>query len=108
MNNQGKSNIAIIGPKDIFQGLSALGINILYAEKEYDVERYLSDEKILKKHRIIFITETLASGVIDIVHGLNQKDYNIVLIPDNRGSLGLASERASDLFKIALGGEITK
>jgi len=100
-------NIKIIAPKYLVEPLKILGIEVFPAESEPDARQALEDISANKEPALIFITERLAVDLAELIDRLNRKpDMNIVLIPDNRGSTGTASEKLSSLVRNSIGAEV--
>ncbi|MBU1026658.1 MAG: hypothetical protein KKA31_02895 [Candidatus Margulisbacteria bacterium] len=99
--------IKIIGPKYLIAPLAILGLEILAAESELEARGALNKATIKNEPALIFITERLAADLQDEISSLNSKpDINIVMLPDNKGSLGLASFQIEHLVKNSIGAEV--
>ncbi|MCX5751746.1 MAG: hypothetical protein NT099_08825 [Candidatus Saganbacteria bacterium] len=98
--------IKLIGPKDLIQYLSLLGIETYPAQTTEEAKNAL--EQATKHHTaLVFITEKLAQPLIEEIETLNQKpETNIVLIPDHTGSTGLLSGRIHNLVRNSIGAEV--
>ena len=60
-----------------------------------------------KEPALILITERLAIDLMAAIAKLNQRpELNIVLIPDNQGSTGLASHQIQQLVKNSIGAAV--
>ncbi|MBU0672683.1 MAG: hypothetical protein KJ732_06630 [Candidatus Margulisbacteria bacterium] len=99
--------IKIIAPKYLIAPLPILGIETYPADSAADAKAALETATNKKEPALIFITERLAVDLQEEISKLNQKpDLNIVLIPDNQGSTGLASSQIQDLVKNSIGAEV--
>jgi len=99
------SKIALIGPENNIRGLEALGLTVLSAENSSQARKHL--EKLDEDHKVIFITERLAAGLLKEISELNKKPgISVTLIPDSRGITGLIIDRMQFLVKKAVGAEV--
>lgn len=99
--------IKIIAPKYLIAPLAILGLDTYPAESEAESRSALEKATGKKEPTLIFITERLAVNLQSEIARLNQKpDINIVLIPDNRGSTGLAASQIHTLVRNAIGAEV--
>ncbi|MBU0573362.1 MAG: V-type ATP synthase subunit F [Candidatus Margulisiibacteriota bacterium] len=98
------SKIALLGPKDMVNNLSLLGIKTFPCENEHEAERTLEEIKNAGKYGIIMMVDFLAHPIIDQINELNQKtQLNILLLSGNRPGMELAQERSRALIRYALG-----
>ncbi|MFH1406534.1 MAG: V-type ATP synthase subunit F [Candidatus Omnitrophota bacterium] len=96
------SDIAIIGQKDLILALGALGIGRYYADDSTQAKAAIAAAE-KDGAKIIFIFEKLAAGIIDLI---KEKIYPaVVVIPDNAGSIGLASGIVKKAATKAIGSE---
>ena len=99
--------IKFIAPKYLITPLQILGIETFPAESEMDARRALGEATAKREPALIFITERLAVDLQEEIDGLNKKaDINVVMIPDNRGSIGIASGKILDLVRNSIGAEV--
>ena len=99
--------IKMIAPKYLIGPLAALGIEILPADSEAEARTSLAAAVSKKEPALIFLTERLAVGLEEQIEQLNQRpDTNIVLIPDNRGSSGLAAAQIHHVVRNSIGAEV--
>lgn len=99
--------IKIIAPKYLASPLALLGIESLPADSEAEAKTALDRAAGKKEPALILITERLAVDLMQEINKLNQKpELNIVLIPDNQGSTGLASNQIQQLVKNSIGAEV--
>ncbi len=100
------SNIAVIGDKDsilCFRAVGVLTFPVTDPSEARAVVRRLFQEKV----SVIFITERVAKGLMDLIDELARETLpSIVLIPDNRGSLGQGMERIRQTVTRAVGADI--
>jgi V/A-type H+-transporting ATPase subunit F len=99
--------IKMIAPKYLIQPLALLGIELFPAESEAEARAALESACAKNEPALIFITERLAVDLQDEIGRLNRKpELNLVLIPDNRGSIGLAAEQIHNLVRNSIGAEV--
>ncbi|MFC1568213.1 V-type ATP synthase subunit F [Candidatus Margulisiibacteriota bacterium] len=99
--------IKMIGPKYLVSPLAALGLEVLAADSEAEGRRALEAATGKKEPALIFLTERLAVALQAEIEKLNQRpDVNIVLIPDNRGSTGLAAAEIHHVVRNSIGAEV--
>ncbi len=99
--------IKFIAPKYLIAPLALLGIETYPAESEVEAAGQLEAIAQKKEPALIFITERLAVDLKEEIDSLSKKpDINVVLIPDNRGSSGLAQEQIDYLVRNSIGAEV--
>ena len=99
--------LKMIAPKYLIQALPLLGIEIYPADGESEARQALANAVKLNEPALIFITERIASYLEEEIKALRENpEINLVLIPDNRGRLGLAAENINRLIKISMGAEV--
>jgi len=99
--------IKIIAPEYLIKPLSILGIELYPAEDEKAGKSALAAATQNHEAVLIFITERLATGLMPEINQLNlHPSINIVPIPDNQGSIGLASSRINSLIRNSIGAEV--
>ena len=99
--------IKIIAPKYLIDPLAILGIETYPANSEAEARTALETAAGKKEPALIFISERLAVDLQPEIEKLNQKpDINLVLIPDNRGSTGLATSQIHSLVRNSIGAEV--
>ncbi|UCE17428.1 MAG: V-type ATP synthase subunit F [Gemmatimonadota bacterium] len=100
------SNIAVIGDRDSIFCFHAVGVDVYPAEKADDVKAAF-DQVYEGGYAVIFITEQSA---IHIEERLREAAWrplpSIVLIPNNRGSLGYGLETLRHVVRKAVGADI--
>lgn len=96
--------IKIIAPKYIVAPLEILGISTYPADSEVEAKAALEKAAEKKEPALIFITERLAVDLAEEIDKINARpEMNVVLIPDNQGSTGLASDKIHALLKNSIG-----
>jgi vacuolar-type H+-ATPase subunit F/Vma7 len=99
--------IKIIGPKYLVTPLALLGIEPFPADSEAEAKTALARAAAKKEAALILITERLAVDLMAEINELNRKpELNVVLIPDNQGSTGLASNQIHQLVRNSIGAEV--
>ncbi|NQU16710.1 MAG: hypothetical protein HQ564_01485 [Candidatus Saganbacteria bacterium] len=101
------SKIAFIGPATLAKLLKLQGIDTFACEHEPETRKTLNNIMNQKKHRLVFLTEALATQLSDLDKILTKEEINVMIIPDNRGGGELSQEKIDRLVKFALGGEVT-
>jgi V/A-type H+-transporting ATPase subunit F len=100
------SNVAVIGDKDSILCFRAIGVLTFPLSEPAEASgavRRLVQEKV----SVIFITEQLAQGMMDLIEELGRMSTpSVVLIPNNQGSLGLGMERIQQTVIKAVGADI--
>lgn len=100
------SKIAIVGRKDVYLGFKALGLTVVDARTVAAAERAIQD-LVAQSYAIIFVSESLAAELESAIERYRQQSTPaIVMIPDNRGSLGIARARIRRLVERAVGIDI--
>lgn len=98
-------SIGIIGDKDSVFSFKALGVETFFCnERDTDGCIQIIKKLISMNYGVIFITENIARGVLDVIDRY-QKHYLpvIVLIPSSQGSLGIGISRLNDNVEKAIG-----
>jgi len=99
--------IKIIGPKYLIAPLAMLGMDAYPAESEAEAHAALEGAAAKKEPALLFITERLAVDLKSEIEELNRRpDMNVVLIPDNQGSTGLAASQIDKLIRNSIGAEV--
>lgn len=100
------AKIGVVGPKDIYLGFKSLGLRVIDARTPREAEAAIL-ELASQGAAIIFVAEGLAQGLLPLIERFSrQPSPAIVMIPDHRGSLGLARERLRRLVEKAVGIDI--
>ena len=99
-------NIAVIGKPDTVSVFSAFGISAFPIDNSEDAVLKLN-ELVSLNTDVVFITEELASQIRHIISETNIKTQtSITVIPDHKGSKGLATAIIKDTVKEAIGMDI--
>lgn len=99
--------IKMVAPKYLVSPLALLGIEPYPADSEAEAKTALARAATRKEPALILITERLAVDLMEEINKLNQKpELNVVLIPDNQGSTGLAANQIHQLVKNSIGAEV--
>ena len=102
------SNIAIVGDGDSISCFHAVGVDVYPADRPEEV-RSVFKEVTKQAYAIIFVTEQSARHIKEEIEELAwQPVPSIVLIPNNRGSLGLGRKGVREVVKRAVGADIMK
>jgi V/A-type H+-transporting ATPase subunit F len=97
--------IAVVGDKDSVLCFRAFGFSVFNAvEEEVAENRKLIDRLARDEYGIIFITEQIAQTLSETIDRYNDALVPaIILIPSNKGSLGLGMSRISSNVEKAVG-----
>ncbi|MBN2058595.1 MAG: hypothetical protein JW782_07350 [Candidatus Saganbacteria bacterium] len=99
--------IKMIAPKYLVAPLAILGIETYPANSEAEARTALERAGENKEPALILITEQLAVDLQAEISLLNRRpELNIVMIPDNQGSIGLAFDQINELVKNSIGAEV--
>ena len=99
--------IKFIGPKYLMDPLTILGIEVYPADSGSEARSALAAAAGNGQPALIFITENISTDLGREIDSLNQDtNINVVLIPDNQGSIGLSRTMVNDLIKNSIGAEI--
>ncbi len=100
------SDIAVVGDKDSILCFRAIGV-LTYPVSEPKEARSVIRRLMKEKVSVIFVTERIAEGMMDLIDELARRPLpSVVLIPDNQGSLGLGMERIRQTVTKAVGADI--
>jgi len=99
-------DVAVVGDKDSILCFRAIGVStfpVSEAAEARAVVRKLIQERV----SVIFVTEQIAQGMMDLVDELARESLpSIVLIPNNQGTLGLGVDRIRQTVTKAVGADI--
>jgi vacuolar-type H+-ATPase subunit F/Vma7 len=99
--------IKIIAPKYLIEPLAILGIETYPADSEGEAKLALEKATEKREPALIFFSERLAVDLGPEIEKLNKKpDINVVLIPDNRASIGFAASQIQALVRNSIGAEV--
>jgi len=100
------SEIAMVGDRDSILGFKALGVSIFPAETKDEVISILRN-LIQQEFKIAFITEQVAPDAETITNEMSGRTMPVIMmIPSNRGSMGLGMQRMQELVRKAAGADI--
>jgi V/A-type H+-transporting ATPase subunit F len=100
------SNVAVIGDKDSILCFRAIGV-LTFPVSQPAEARTVVRRLLQGTVSVIFITEQLAEGMMDLIEELGRMSMpSVVLIPNNQGSLGLGMERIRQTVIKAVGADI--
>lgn len=100
------SDVAVIGDKDSILCFRAIGI-LTFPVSDTREARTVVRKLLQDKVSVIFITEQIAQGIMDLINELARESLpSVVLIPNNQGSLGLGMERIRQTVTKAVGADI--
>jgi len=101
------SKIAVIGPDNLFGAFRALGADVLPANKAHEAREILEKISQEKEHEIIFILESLAVNVKDIIEKISRKTSPcLVILPATTETVGHGVSRIKELVRKASGQDI--
>jgi V/A-type H+-transporting ATPase subunit F len=100
------SNIAVIGDRDSILCFQAVGLKTFPVLGPEEARGEMA-QALKGDYAVIFITEGFASPLEDMIEEASNRPLpSIVLIPNNRGSLGIALGRMRDMIRKAVGADI--
>ena len=100
------SEIAMVGDRDSILGFKALGVSVFPAETRGEVISILRN-LIQQEFKIAFITEQVAPDAETIADEMADRTMPVIMmIPSNRGSMGLGMQRMQELVRKAAGADI--
>lgn len=92
------SKIALLGPAYLTEPLKACGIDAVACDSGPAGCAHLKSILEKREHAVVFITERLARDFSEEILAAEEKDLNIVLLPDHHGSLGMYKEKLKGLI----------
>lgn len=102
------SKIAVVGDFDTVSIFKSVGVTV-YPVDEGKSEDEVVEQVFQEDYQIIFLTERLAEKYSSLVDKTDSETFPmIVLIPDQKGSTGLAFRRIRETVKKAIGADILK
>ena len=100
------SNMAVIGDRDSILPFRAVGMKVMPVADAQEAAQAF-DDLVNAKYVVIFITERVAVEIGERIEATALQILpSVVLIPDNRGSLGLATEKVRQTVSKAIGADI--
>lgn len=98
--------VAVIGDKDSILAFKALGVEVYTAIDGSDAEKSIKD-LAKKDFGVIFITEDLAKEIPSTIDKYRQEmTPAIILIPSNKGSMGIGLRDINKSVEKAVGANI--
>ena len=98
--------LAVIGDKDSILAFKALGIEVFTAVDKTEAEKQVED-LAKENYGVIFITEALAQEIQATIDKYREKlTPAIILIPSNKGSLGIGLADINRSVEKAVGANI--
>lgn len=95
--------IGIVGEKDTIAGFRVLGLEA-FPVKTPQETRELLESLSKQDYAVIYITEQAAQPVMDYIRELKTRTLPaIVLIPGNKGSMGIAVDEIKNAVEKAVG-----
>ena len=100
------SEIAMIGDRDSILGFKALGVAIFPVSAKDECAAALT-EMMEQEFKVVFITEQIAPSPEEIASIIGDRTFPVVtMVPNNRGTTGLAMQRLQMLVRKAAGADI--
>lgn len=101
------SDIGIIGSRELIDIFEIMGVNVYPAdniEKAKNALQKIADEK---KHKIVFVLESLAYDMRDEIRAASELDFlTVVSLPNYRSEVSFLDDEIKRLSKEAIGMEI--
>lgn len=98
--------VAIVGENDTVAGFRALGLEVFPASESEHAKQIL-ETLIRQDFAVIYITEQIASGIMDYINKLKTGILPaVILIPGNKGSMGIAMAEIKKAVEKAVGADI--
>ena len=98
--------VAVIGDKDSILAFKAVGIEVFTAVEKEEIEK-LVDELAEKDYGVIFITEPFAKIIQEKIDKYRESmTPAIILIPSNKGSMGIGLADINKSVEKAVGANI--
>ena len=101
------SDLGIIGSRELIDIFNIMGVAVYPAENVDEARSAL--EKIIKEkeHKIVFVLESLTSGIKEEMQQAQEFDYlTLVPLPDYRSEVSYLDDEIKRLSKQAIGMEI--
>ncbi|MDD5383156.1 MAG: V-type ATP synthase subunit F [Candidatus Margulisbacteria bacterium] len=99
--------IKFIAPKYLISPLAILGIKTFPADSESEARSALEQATGNAEPALVFISERLAADLQPEIERLNARPgINIIMMPDNQGSIGLAARQIDNLIRNSIGAEV--
>lgn len=98
--------VGVVGNRDTVLSFKALGAVVAACNNEREA-RSAVDSMARDNFGVIFVTEDLAKDIPNTINRYNsQVKPAIILIPSNKGSLGIGMERINESVEKAIGSNI--
>lgn len=98
--------IAVIGDKDSILGFKTLGATTYTVTGAEEALAALK-QAVKQRYAVVFITEVLAQHMMDSIEELNRRLLPaVVLIPNNKGTLGIGIRKIKRNVEKAIGADI--
>jgi V/A-type H+/Na+-transporting ATPase subunit F len=95
--------VAVVGDKDSVLPFMALGLEV-FSVSDSDETKKTVDTLAYNNYGVIFITEQAAAPIPETIERYNKMiTPSIILIPGNKGSLGIGKKRIKDNVQKAIG-----
>ena len=95
--------VAVVGDKDSVLPFMALGLEV-FSVSGSDEAKKTVDTLAYNNYGVIFITEQAAAPIPETIERYNKMiTPSIILIPGNKGSLGIGKKRIKDNVQKAIG-----
>jgi V/A-type H+-transporting ATPase subunit F len=102
------SNIAVVGDRDSIACFQAVGVDVFPAQQPDEVKAVFA-AVAKQQYAIIFVTEEAARHIEQELQEIAWQPLpSVVLIPNNRGSLGMGRGLVRQVVKRAVGADIMK
>lgn len=98
--------LKVIGDKNSVLAFKSIGVDVLTPRKErHEIRDAIRENE--DEYGVIFITETYASLIPDVINKYKSKPLPaIILIPDSQGSLGIGMAEIKKNVEKAVGTDI--
>lgn len=98
--------MAVIGDKDSILGFKTLGVSTFTVNNTDEALAALK-QTARQRYAVVFITEMLAQHLSDSIDDMNKRLLPaVVLIPNNKGTLGIGMQRIKRNVEKAIGADI--
>ena len=100
------NKIAVIGDKDSVLGFKSLGLDVFFADESASTSKLIHD-CAKEEYSIVFITEQAAKDAKPAIDKYKSLPFPaIILIPNNKGTLGLGLASIRENIEKAIGADI--
>lgn len=99
--------IAAVGPDNLFGAFRALGVDVLPTSKAGEAKEILEKAVMTREYEIIFILESLALNIKDIIEKISRRTSPcLVILPGTTETVGHGVSRIKELVRKASGQDI--